>query len=283
MDLGTIHSINQGSPVKPICFISHPLSHLKGLPVWTPGVMLESMYDLQKHIHKWCPCNEDTDNEDEPPRKKRRFPFNEDDNEPQRKKPRKMDEEDEDDVFYILMNKAKEKNDDKYLEKVKFFVNQGLNEEEAKHHATDVMASYDKKMFLDLYKQILRDVLGLKGDHIHEQIMHLAQSLRNEMSDEDAIKTAVKRFKHLFDFEELLNSDDEDEEDQEDDEKEDDEKEDDEQKEEHDESDDDDEADDDQKEDNTDDDDDSEHDDDDPKIRAKVLKEIKEKLRGKYS
>jgi len=95
--MGTIHvkSINQGSPVKPICFISRPLSHLKDFPV-DYGVMLESMYDLQKHIHKWCPCNEDTDNEDEPPTKKQRM----------------MDEEDEDDVFYILMNKAKEKNDE---------------------------------------------------------------------------------------------------------------------------------------------------------------------------
>jgi hypothetical protein len=94
-------------------------------------------------------------------------------------------------------------------------VDQGITDKEAKSHTTDVMANSDKKMFIDMYQQILIYTLTLEHSNIHHTILTLAQQLYNTMDVEQATKAAIRRHLYLFDFDDLMESSEEEETDKE--------------------------------------------------------------------
>ena len=155
----------------------------QSFPCMDCGTLFQTMYDLQKHIQHWCPINEDTDTE--PPRKKPCL-------------------EQESTEFKHLMKKALDSNDSQFVSKAKFFKKKGFSKSQAIHHAKNSMVKHDIKTFLQMYRSLLEHILRLYGNPLHQSIVSMALSLRKEMSDEHAIKTAIQHFKKEFDFEEII-------------------------------------------------------------------------------
>ena len=147
------------------------------------GTLFQTMYNLQKHIQQWCPVSEDSD--DEPPRKKPCL------------KSASTD-------FKHLMQKAKEKNDDQFVNKAKMFRNQGLSKNQAIQRAKEAMVKHDIKTFLEMYYTLLAHILRLCGNPLHQSIVSMALSLTKEMNNKNAIKTAIKHFSNRFNFDMMI-------------------------------------------------------------------------------
>ena len=90
------------------------------------GLIFENISDLARHMNRWCPENNDL---------KRKREDDEDDYRESKKS--RLDEqtiidEGEDVVFTELTELVREANEDKWESKVDKYVNDGLNEEEAR-------------------------------------------------------------------------------------------------------------------------------------------------------
>ncbi len=104
------------------------------------GLVFDSPHDLQRHIKRWCPENENRkrqlslDDHEEPPKKKHHI-FQSDEYE--------MDNEDdsptestEEDYFKRMKRRAKVTNEDTWSEKVKKYRKEGLSKREAEKRQT---------------------------------------------------------------------------------------------------------------------------------------------------
>ena len=70
--------------------------------------------------------------------------------------------------------------------------------------ANNAMNKQDTKSFLELYESLLQYIWKLYGNQLHQSIINMALSNTKEMSDESAIKAALKYFKRVFDFDKLI-------------------------------------------------------------------------------
>ena len=130
----------------------------QSFPCLDCGTLFQTMYDLQKHIQHWCPINEDTDTDHEPPRKKPCL------------EPRSTD-------FKHLMGKALDSNDSQFVSKAKLFKKKGFSKSQAIHHAKDAMMKHDIKSFLQMYHSLLTHILRLYGNPLHQSVVSMALSL----------------------------------------------------------------------------------------------------------
>ena len=105
------------------------------------GLIFENMHDLQRHIKTWCPENgsikrkrEEEDNDDQPPTKKI--------------KPEGDHDDHEHEVFDVLMERAKQNNEEKWNQKFEKYIKEGLTRVNARIKTEEKMHTNDINGFL---------------------------------------------------------------------------------------------------------------------------------------
>lgn len=178
------------------------------------GLVFDSPHDLQRHIKRWCPENENRkrqlslDDHEEPPKKKHHI-FQSDEYE--------MDNEDdsptestEEDYFKRMKRRAKVTNEDTWSEKVKKYRKEGLSKREAEKKANKKMEETDFISFLNLYGKTILDMLDLKGGQIHEKVMNNVEKfLKKGYENLPAVRMALRKYKHLLEEMMYLSDDEE--------------------------------------------------------------------------
>ena len=110
----------------------------------------------------------------------------------------------DDRCFLLLMTEAKIMNTKQWCTNYDVLLKRGIRGKHAITHAWDMMLPLDKKTFLELYENLLLKLLLLWGDYKHHTIFATALTLLNgKGGEESAVKEAVEKHKHLFDFNEL--------------------------------------------------------------------------------
>ena len=169
--------------------------HIKTLPSCNEcGVLFSTLYDLQKHVRKGCPMdddngsNQDSDTED--------------------KSDSDMDFDDS--GFNRLINKVFDETDEQFQQKVQFIMDsEDLTEKEARNEATERMRSKYRALFLRDYKDFVQTEMELKHSRLHKNVLTDVKTLmdKNKLKLSKAVSRAVNSRKRKFD--ELLEPDEE--------------------------------------------------------------------------
>ncbi|KAK3106137.1 hypothetical protein FSP39_013511 [Pinctada imbricata] len=172
------------------------------------GIVFENVHDLQRHIKKWCPENED--------RKRKREDIEGD--EVVFKKVKESDnieeedeeeeEDHEDQVFDALMDKASTDNEEVWEEKYNKYLKEGMNDSKAESKANEKMKGIYMKDFMAKYANLIEYSLLLRNGSIHKQIMDDIEEFIDEGYDiHHATKLSLNKNRHLL--EEMWDDDDE--------------------------------------------------------------------------
>ena len=169
------------------------------------GGLFATPFDLQRHVKRVCPMDQDTSDVDI-------------ENE------ETSDEEDDNSGFNDLVNKVLDKNQDQFQKKIqKLMDSEHISEKEARTEAKELMLPRDKSLFLKEYKKVLENELKLRQSPLHREIKKDIDELINEESLKTSLAISRVLNKRKRKFDELLKADDSDSE--QDDESEDDESE----------------------------------------------------------
>ena len=173
------------------------------------GLVFENIHDLQRHITRWCPENEDL------PLKRRNIS----DDEVYPAKIHKHESE-ENKVYKVLMDKAQKQNESEWEEKVQKYQDKGMSEEEAKEKTDNKMKSKDVESFVHQFGQLIKYIYQLKHGEIYEQVMEDVNKLMTDgYTLTRSIRMSLNKNRHIL--EEMWSdddtSDDDDEEEEEDD------------------------------------------------------------------
>jgi hypothetical protein len=118
-------------------------------------------------------------------------------------------------VLEELKNKVYDENAKKYKKQVEVYMDEGMTENVAKSKANEDLLPLDRKLFLDKYGRLLEMFGKLKDSPLHRKIAQEIERLmlREDYSQKEAIKYALKKRKYLFDDLLKYDSDSEDDDD----------------------------------------------------------------------
>ena len=164
------------------------------------GVMFENVHDLQNHVKKWCPEQNDLklnkSYEEIMPSKRMRY--SEADKDESDGSIVTTDQERE--VYSDIADRIKTLNEAKWQQKVDKYENEGMNSAEAEERADMKLRQDDMRAFMERYGIIISYIMKLSVGYIHTQIMNTIQILRErDMSEERAIRIALRKYSHYFD------------------------------------------------------------------------------------
>ena len=153
------------------------------------GIIFASSMDLQKHVKRGCPEN------NQPPVKRLCV--------------ENTDEPDES-GWHNIVQQVYEKYDDQYVEKVDSYENDGYSNLESREKATEDLFWKYRKGIMKQYADILTTLHNLKKSMIHREIMQDIQRLMDEKNYQfaKALKLVLQWNSSLFD--ELIDSEEED-------------------------------------------------------------------------
>ena len=172
--------------------------HIKALPSCSEcGIIFSTLYDLQKHVRKGCPMDEDLDSD--------RGSDLEDKSD--------SDMEFDDSGFNRLINKVYDETDEQYQQKVQSIINsEDLTQKEARNEAKHRMLPKTRTVFLRDYKDFVQTEMELQHSELHREVIHDVKSLmdKNGLELSKAISRVVNGQKRKFD--ELLEPEESDDE-----------------------------------------------------------------------
>ena len=153
------------------------------------GIMFASSMDLQKHVKRGCPEN------DEPPVKRLHIENTDEPNES---------------GWHNIVQRVYKKYDDQYSEKVESYEKDGYSNLESREKATEDLFWKYRKGIMRRYADILTTVHRLQRSMIHREVMEDIQALMNEKNYQftKALKVVFHRNSSLFD--ELIDSEEDD-------------------------------------------------------------------------
>lgn len=187
------------------------------------GLVFESASDLQRHIKRWCPENDNRkrklplDDYEESPGKKSRvfqsddYTMNHEDDSPNTST--------EEAYFKRLRQKSITENETTWSEKVEKYQSNGMSQKQAEKKADDKMKETNFTTFLNLYGNTILNILDLEHGEIHGKVMKTIEKfLEKGYENIPAVQMTLRKYKHLLE-EMMLETDDEetDDEDDEDD------------------------------------------------------------------
>lgn len=129
------------------------------------GLVFENMHDLQRHVKKWCPENEDR------PLKKNRD-IDEDEDQPRTNKwisldhPDSVDDEGEShehEVVDVMMDRARDRNEDNWNKKYEKYIDKGLTEDDATDKANEKMEHKNMSEFINNYGTLTKYIMQLNN------------------------------------------------------------------------------------------------------------------------
>ena len=159
---------------------------LSTLPSCSECGVLFSTSDLQKHVKRGCPVDEDNDS------------ITESDDEENYH----SDTDFDDTGFDSMTNKVYEEMDDQFIQKVQSFMdNEGLTEKEAKSEAKEQMLPKNRAVFLRVYKDFVKTEMELHHSHLQKEVMLDVKKLvdNKHLKVSQAISRAVNSRKRKFD------------------------------------------------------------------------------------
>ncbi len=116
----------------------------------------------------------------------------------------------ENDGFKYIRQKARERNEDEWLEKVNKYEDQGMSSTDAERKAEEKMETKDKKAFLKIYENLVRLQVQLDQCQLHLELLDHVKELMDitDLKVEQAVKRAVAKKRR--DLETVMDVDDED-------------------------------------------------------------------------
>ncbi|KAK3087786.1 hypothetical protein FSP39_010583 [Pinctada imbricata] len=168
------------------------------------GIMFNTEYDLQRHIKKGCPMNEDDDSNDE----EIDMDYDED--------------EDNDEGYNFIVNEVWDEHSGQYDRKINKLLedDEELSRDDAVEEASELMLSKDRSLFMKKYKEFLLHVYGLNASKLHRDIkLEISDLVKDQNIDvERACDLVIKRHKTDFNtlFDDYHRSDDDEDSDDED-------------------------------------------------------------------
>ena len=160
--------------------------HIKTLPSCNEcGVLFSTLYDLQKHVWKGCPMDEDGSNQD-------------------------SDSEDnsdsaidfDDSGFNRLVNKVFDELNERFQQKVQSIMDsENLTEKDARNEATGRMRSKYRAVLLRDYKDFVQTEIELKQSRLHKEVLTDVKAVmdKNKLKLSKAVSRAVNSQKRKFD------------------------------------------------------------------------------------
>ena len=221
--------------------------------------MFATAYDVNQHMQRGCPENDDSDCDGIPMKRAKHSDSLETDSDLE-------DEVEHNKVFKEMWSLARECNNRLRLKKINTSVNQGMNMDEAKQKANETLLPRDKKRFCQEYGKVIKRILSLNNCEAHREIVKTAQRMRQKGLGSPESK-AIQKHSHTFNelFEDTVSDDDDDDDGGDDDDADDEQDEEETEEEEAEEEDDDDEEEDETEEDEDEDADDEDEENDDNK------------------
>lgn len=150
------------------------------------GVLFSTLYDLQKHVKRGCPMDEDNDSITESGFQEKY----------------ENDTDFDDTGFDRLINKAYEETDKQFLQKVQSIMDKkDLTEKEARSEAKDLMLPKNRAVFLREYKDFVKTEMELNHSNLHKEVMLDVKKLMDikHLKVNQAISRAVNSRKRKFD------------------------------------------------------------------------------------
>ena len=150
------------------------------------GIVFASPMDLQKHVKRGCPENEE-------PAAKRFYPAS-------------SDESEDESGWNDIVKQVYGRYDDNYSQKVKTYENDGYSNVGARQKATEDLFQKYKRGIIKRYADMLKTMNSLKHSVIHREVIQELQKLMEEKhySFDRALKIALRSKTQLFD--ELVDS-----------------------------------------------------------------------------
>ena len=149
------------------------------------GVLFSTLYDLQKHVKRGCPMDEDDDSITESDVEENYH----------------SDTDFNDTGFYPLINRVYEETDDQFIQKVQSIMDkEGLTEKEARSEAKEQMLPKNRAVFLRVYKDFVKTEMDLNHSHLHKEVMLDVKKLvdNKHLKVSQAISRAVNSRKRKF-------------------------------------------------------------------------------------
>ena len=152
------------------------------------GLMFDSLHDVQRHVKKWCPENESS--------KRKR----EDNEVPVEKSTDSINsKEDESHAFDIIARQAIKETKDEWNTKRRKYMDNGLEEKEAKLKANEKLRFKDIDTFVKKYLEIVGNIIILNNGPIHSRVMKRVRFyLDQNYGFEKAVKMAIMKYKNEF-------------------------------------------------------------------------------------
>ena len=159
------------------------------------GLLFSTLYDLQKHVRRGCPMDEDDDSATQL----------------DHEEANDSDIEFDDSGFNRIIDKVYDETDELFQQKVQSIMDQeDVSEEEARSEAKEHMLRKDRNVFIRDYKEFVRTEMELKQSQLHKEVIDNIKSLieNKHLKLGQAISRAINSRKRKFD--ELLEAEESD-------------------------------------------------------------------------
>ncbi|KAK3106066.1 hypothetical protein FSP39_011921 [Pinctada imbricata] len=147
------------------------------------GIMFGTHYDLQRHIKKGCPMDEDSIEDS-------------DENDMQH------EESDNEDGFSFLVNEVWDENSAQFNRKVDQLMEDDpdMSKKEARDDASELMLNKDRSLFMKKYKNFISNMFRLNASKLHRSIKNEISNLMDDKDYdmEEAVDLVLKRHKQDF-------------------------------------------------------------------------------------
>lgn len=147
------------------------------------GQVYTSAHDLVKHINRWCPEIE----------------------EPNSKRLKMLEEEEEEDLeenpaIKLMLSDSKEENEMKWQKIVEKYLDEGMDEDQAKKKADFEITEDDKQVFFKKYADFLRCAVDLRKNFVTVDVLNEIDDLLDQGYDtKKAIQKVIRKNKNKFD------------------------------------------------------------------------------------
>ena len=159
------------------------------------GLLFSTLYDLQKHVKRGCPMDEDDDSAIQL----------------DHEEANDSDIEFDDSGFNRIIDKAYDETDELFQQRVQSIIDkEDVSEKEARSEAKQHMLPKDRNVFIRDYKEFVRTEMELKQSQLHKEVIDNVKSLmeNKHLKLGKAISRTINSRKRKFD--ELLEAEESD-------------------------------------------------------------------------
>jgi hypothetical protein len=145
------------------------------------------MHDLQHHIKTWCPVQSASKRQNTDEVKEANSEL-------------AMNDMSDNEVINKFFEESRKSNEKEWSAKVSKYVDEGMDEHEAKKKADRKMMMEDKREAIRLYKDHVMDEVKLNRSSLHQDLMRsIRDNVERGMDDTKAVRIIIASRQYLFD------------------------------------------------------------------------------------